>query len=106
MNEAVISFIGSVLVAIISLFGVIYSVNKSTNKMQQQLQSDIQTHLAVTDERIKELTREVREHNEFARRIPSAEGKIAALEERVDTLETNLGKLHKEYRERCKLCGN
>ena len=75
MSEASMSFLGSIIVAIISLCGVVYSVNKSTSKMQQQLQADIQTHMAVTDTRIDELTREVREHNEFARRIPWAEGK-------------------------------
>ena len=105
MSDAALSFLGSIIVAIISLCGVVYSVNKSTAKMQQRLQTDIQTHMAVTDTRIDELTREVREHNEFARRIPWAENKIAALEERVDTVESNLEKLHKEHRERCAACG-
>lgn len=106
MSEATIGLIGSIIVAMLSLFGVVYSVNKSTSKMQQQLQSDIQAHLQVTDVRIEELTREVREHNDFARRIPLSEGKIEALEERMDTLEDNLSKLHKEHRERCAKCGN
>lgn len=106
MATAILSFTGSILVAFISLFGVIYSVNKSTAKMQQTLQADIQAHLQVTDVRIEELTREVREHNEFARRIPLAEGEITALKEDVRELRGNLEKLHKEHRERCARCGN
>ena len=42
---------------------------------------------ALTDERIAELTREVREHNQFARRMPVVEEKIKVLCHRVDDLE-------------------
>ena len=35
---------------------------------------------AVTDIKIEELTREVREHNNFAKRIPVLETKVEALE--------------------------
>ena len=41
---------------------------------------------AVTDTKIEELTREVREHNNFARRVP-------LLEEKMEQLERNLGEL-------------
>jgi len=36
-------------------------------------------HQALTDERIAELTREVRDHNQFARRMPVVEEKIKVL---------------------------
>ena len=42
---------------------------------------------ALTDERIAELTREVREHNQFAHRMPVVEEKIKVLCHRVDDLE-------------------
>ena len=42
---------------------------------------------AITDERLAELTREVREHNQFARRMPVVEEKIKVLCHRVDDLE-------------------
>ena len=42
---------------------------------------------AVMEERIAELTREVREHNNFARRMPVLENKIEHIEERLNKLE-------------------
>ncbi|MBQ3104022.1 MAG: hypothetical protein IJC58_07035 [Oscillospiraceae bacterium] len=44
-------------------------------------------HQALTDERIAELTREVRDHNQFARRMPVVEEKIKVLSHRVEDLE-------------------
>lgn len=41
---------------------------------------------AVTETKIEELTREVREHNNFARRVPVLEEKIESLDKRVNTL--------------------
>lgn len=42
---------------------------------------------AVTDTKIDELTREVREHNGFAQKIPLVEQEIRALNRRVANLE-------------------
>lgn len=42
---------------------------------------------AVTDERISELTREVREHNNFARRVPVIEEQIKNLNNTVEDLK-------------------
>ena len=42
---------------------------------------------AVTEVRLEELTREVREHNNFARRMPVVEEQISALTHRIDGLE-------------------
>lgn len=44
-------------------------------------------HDAVTDQKIEELTREVREHNDFAKRIPVMENDIKTLYHRVDELK-------------------
>lgn len=44
-------------------------------------------HDAVTDEKIEELTREVREHNDFAKRIPVIENDIKTLYKRVDEIK-------------------
>lgn len=41
---------------------------------------------AVTETKLEELTREVREHNNFARRMPVVEDKIARLENSVGEL--------------------
>ena len=42
---------------------------------------------AVTETRLDELTREVREHNNFARRVPVLEEKIEVENHRIDDLE-------------------
>lgn len=42
---------------------------------------------AVTETRLDDLTREVREHNDFARRVPVLEEKIEVANHRIDDLE-------------------
>ena len=42
---------------------------------------------AVTETKLDELTREVREHNNFARRIPVVEEQIKDLDRRLSALE-------------------
>ena len=42
---------------------------------------------AVTDTRLDELTREVREHNHFARRVPVLEEQMKVVNHRIDDLE-------------------
>ena len=61
----------AIITGTITLVGVIISNN---------------AHDAVTDEKIAELTREVREHNDFARRIPVIENDIKTLYHKVDDL--------------------
>lgn len=42
---------------------------------------------AVTDTRLDELTREVREHNNFAKRMPVVEEQIKVINHRIQDLE-------------------
>ena len=69
----------SIIVALItgglSLIGVIITTRNNSKRMEQQLQ----TAQAVTDTKIDELTREVREHNNFARRMPVVEEQIRVI---------------------------
>ena len=78
----------SILTALIAgglaLIGTVITVAAASRKTEQH----IKTHQAVTDEKITELTREVREHNNFARRMPVVEEKIKNIEGRVKNLET------------------
>ena len=80
---ALIAAGSSLLVGVLSLIGVIITNNRSNAKMQ----SDMKTAQAVTDEKIKELTREVREHNNFARRMPVVEEQIKVINHRLSDLE-------------------
>ena len=83
MIEALIAAGSAILVGGMSLIGVIISNNKSNDKMQ----SNLKTAQAVTDERISELTREVRMHNDFATHIPVIEEKIDVANHRIHDLE-------------------
>ncbi len=42
---------------------------------------------AVTETKLEELTREVREHNNFARRVPLCEERIKVVNHRLEKLE-------------------
>lgn len=83
MKEILITAVSPVIVGLLSLIGVIITNSRSNDKMQ----NDIKTAQAVTDERISELTREVRKHNNFAERIPVIEEKIKVANHRIDDLE-------------------
>lgn len=77
----------AILVAIItgglSLIGVVFS-NMSSNK---KIETALTTQQAVTDTKIEELTREVREHNNFARRVPVLEEQMKVANHRIEDLE-------------------
>ena len=58
--------------------------NVSNNR---KIQSDMKTQQAVTDTKIDELTREVRQHNNFAQRVPVLENKVQVADHRIRDLE-------------------
>lgn len=55
-------------------------LDKKIELSDQRLESRFNEYRAATDTKIDELTREVREHNNFARRVPVIETKVEALE--------------------------
>ena len=77
----------TIIVAIItgglSLVGVVIASIASTRRMD----SNLKTSQAVTETKIDELTREVREHNNFAHRMPVVEEQIKVINHRVADLE-------------------
>ena len=88
--EIVIALIGalaSIVVGAFTLVGVIVSNKKSSEKLTLEIQHKLETAQAVTDTKIEELTREVREHNGFARRMPVVEEKISVINHRIEDLE-------------------
>lgn len=68
MNEIIVALITGG----ITLLGVLISNGKAQ---------------AVTDTKLEELTREVREHNNFARRVPVMEEQIKVINHRIQDLE-------------------
>lgn len=66
----------TIAVALISLIGTVYTTKAGNEKIQYELDK----HNAVQDTKLEELTREVRQHNDFATRIPVIEQRVTALE--------------------------
>lgn len=69
MSEAIIV---AIITGAVTLLGVLISNSKAQ---------------AVTATKMEELTREVREHNNFAKRMPVVEQQIQTIERRLDNLE-------------------
>ena len=80
MGEAII---GAVITGVLSLIGVVITSMATARKSE----TTIRTAQAVTDTKLEELTREVREHNNFARRIPVIEEQIKVINHRLRDLE-------------------
>ena len=77
----------SIIIAVItgglSLLGIIYSSDKSASKVDAKLDKQ----QAIIETKLNELTREVREHNHFARRVPVVEEQIKVINHRISDLE-------------------
>lgn len=80
MSEVILA---SLITGGLSLIGVVLTVLAAGRKTDQK----ILTMQAVTDTKLEELTREVREHNEFARRMPVVEEKIKVINHRLEDIE-------------------
>ncbi|MBD9220284.1 MAG: hypothetical protein EGQ35_08250 [Clostridiales bacterium] len=66
------NIIVALITGAITLFGVLIANGKAQ---------------AVTETKIEELTREVREHNDFAHRVPVIEEQMKVANHRIDDLE-------------------
>ena len=78
----------AIIVALItgglSLLGVVIT-NMSSNR---RVEASLKTAQAVTDTKIEELTREVREHNNFAKRMPIVENEISHINQEIQKLNS------------------
>ena len=80
MNATVLA---SLITGLLSLAGVMLSNLLSDRRRENALR----TAQAVTDEQLRQLTREVREHNNFARRMPVVEEQNKVINHRLEDLE-------------------
>ena len=79
------SIITAIITGGLALIGVVYSSNKSSHTMDLKLDKQ----QAITETKLDELTREVREHNNFAKRMPVMEEQIKVINHRVADLEAH-----------------
>lgn len=84
MIESFAPVIAAAVTGVLALAGVIITVAAGQRKTENQ----IRIAQAVTDTKIDELTREVREHNNFARRMPVVENDIKTIYKKLDKLES------------------
>lgn len=83
MSDAVIS---AIITGGLALAGVIVSGLLSSRKTE----TIIRVNQAVTDTKLDELTREVRQHNGFAQRMPVVEEQIRVINHRIADLERSI----------------
>lgn len=79
--------IGAIITGVMSFAGVLVTNIFSNRKVVNDIKNETQKNQAVTDTKIEELTREVREHNNFARRMPVVEEQIKNIDLRLSKLE-------------------
>ena len=75
--------IASFITGILTLIGAVIANSANSRKIEQKLDKA----QAVTDCKIEELTREVREHNNFAKRMPVIEEQIKVANHSIADLE-------------------
>ena len=80
MSEAVVT---ALITGGLALIGVIITSARSASA----LDSKLERAQAVTDTKLDELTREVRAHNNFARRVPVIEAQTKVVNHRIKNLE-------------------
>ena len=77
----------SVVSGLLTLIGVCVTAWFGNRRTAMEVSSKLDVAQAVTDARLTDLTREVREHNSFARRMPVVEEQIKVINHRLADLE-------------------
>ena len=82
------SIIASAITGVLALIGVVITNMTSNKKMENQLI----VSQAVTDQKIENLTNEVRKHNSYVTRVPVIEEQIKSMNHRITDLEEHAKK--------------
>lgn len=83
----------AIVASIISAIVTILTVIVNSRSTEAKITNELKINQAVTDEKIRILTDEVRKHNAFAERIPVMEEQIKTVNKRIEELE----KGHREW---------
>ena len=77
-----------IIAAIISgglaLVGVIITNIFSSRRISSEIEHKLEVRQAVTDQKIEDLTREVRAHNNFAQRMPAVEKEVEWIKDKIE----------------------
>lgn len=77
----------SIITGVFTFAGVIITVVVGGKQQTAKMIAETEKAQAITDTKLEELTREVREHNNFARRVPVLEEQMKAANHRIQGLE-------------------
>lgn len=77
----------SIIIAVISAAATIGGVIITTKASSREISHKLETHQAVIDTKIDNLTQAVNKHNHFAERMPVIEEQIKVINHRIDDLE-------------------
>lgn len=91
--------IAATITGALALIGTVITVKQNNQKILQEMKEEFAKEMnemksefakaqAVTDVRLDELTREVREHNGFAKRMPAVEAQIDSINEKIKILHS------------------
>lgn len=90
MSEAIIVALVTGVCAILS--------NIFTGKVtQEKVTNELHTQNEVQNTKIEHLTEEVKRHNDFATRIPTIEGKIELIDEKIKVCNHRVEDLEKKF---------
>ena len=84
----------AVIVSIITGIVTIVTVIVNTKMSNREIQHKLETQQAVFETKLDSLTTEVREHNNFARRMPVVEEQIKVINHRLEDLEHEVQRPH------------
>lgn len=85
------SSLAVIIVAVIGAMATILSNIVIARSQSKDVAAKLDKQQAVTDTKIEELTREVREHNDFAKRVPLLEVKMNNIEDRLSSIAQKVG---------------
>ena len=83
MTEVIVAALIGLMGSIISVVAVVVTSNRNAAEVDAKLDKA----QAVQETKIEELTREVRQHNSFATKIPVIEERIKMLEDKIKDLK-------------------
>ena len=82
-----LSIIGTIITVLAANKATINALDKKSDLSDAKLDAKLSQHMAVTETKLEERTREVRKHNNFAERVPVLEEQIKVANHRIGDLE-------------------
>lgn len=87
METVILTLVTTLISSGVTLAVCLINNNAQSKKLIADVKTELAVSQAVTDTKIEELTREVREHNNFAKRMPVVENEIKHIEDDIGTLK-------------------